>query len=492
MIQINFKEDKIFIFLLVFILCIASILRLYNLNFDDLWADEIFSFWVSDPSITIKDTLLRAFSSSLNFFFDVGLKYFHLIFDYDVYISRYFSLLISILSLVLFTFLLLKITSKQSVIFGIFILSVNLYHIKYSQELRSYILTFFFTLIFILLNFKEKETYTKFNFFNFLLSIIIIFLMYCNHAFTILIVFSFVFYETLKMLKEKKINKNSILLIASYAFLTLIFLIFYYQTTLKFIDPETMNGLSLNWLELPKASFYTNFYFSEFFGSRILGLIHLLILLFSIFKFREELFLKNFNIYTFFVFLIFFSYTIPLIYSYLFGPVLLGRYLVFLLIPIILLLSHFIFELENKILKYSFVTLIALTTIVNHFLYENTFKQFYTKPFYTKPQVRQSLELINNSDIKNLTIKMLNKDLNHTNDVYENYIIKYLEKKKFDINYYNYKENNFQPNQTWMIYFRDITNDSFTVPKEFKNYEILKKKQLNRITLVLLRTNTNN
>ena len=116
--QFNFKEDKIFIFSLVFILCAASILRFYNLNFDDLWADEIFSFWIADPNISLTETLHRAFSSSLNFFYDVGLKYFHMIFDYDVYVSRYFSLLLSILSLILFAFLLLKITSKESVIFG--------------------------------------------------------------------------------------------------------------------------------------------------------------------------------------------------------------------------------------------------------------------------------------------------------------------------------------------------------------------------------------
>ncbi|WP_145595745.1 hypothetical protein [Candidatus Pelagibacter sp. FZCC0015] len=489
--QFNFKEDKIFIYSIIFILSVASILRFYNLNFDDLWADEIFSFWIADPRVSLSETLNRAFSSSLNFFYDVGLKYFHMIFDYDVYVSRYFSLLISILSLILFAFLLLKITSKESVIFGIFILSINLYHIKYSQELRSYILTFFFTLIFILFNFKGKETYTKFKIFNFLTSIIIVFLMYCNHAFTILIVGSFVFYEFLRIVKEKKINKNSILLILSYVCVTLIFLIFYYQTTLKFVDPDTMNGLSLNWLELPKASFYTNFYFSEFFGSRLLGLIHLSVLLFCIFKFRKEIFSENFNIFTFFVFLIFFSYFIPLIYGYLFGPVLLGRYLVFLLIPIIFLLSHFIFKIKNRTLKYFFIILIAVTTTVNHFLYENTFRQFYTKPFHTKPQVKQSFDLINDSDIKFLTIKMLDEDFNHTNDVYENYVVKYLEKKELDIYYYNYQKNNIQPYQTWMLYFRDITNDDFVIPHEFENYEISQKKNLNRLTLVKLRKITN-
>ena len=42
-------------------------------------ADEIFSFWIADPRVSLSETLNRAFSSSLNFFYDVGLKYFHMI-----------------------------------------------------------------------------------------------------------------------------------------------------------------------------------------------------------------------------------------------------------------------------------------------------------------------------------------------------------------------------------------------------------------------------
>ena len=132
--SINFTDNKLFYLVLLFLIIFSSFLRLYNINFDDLWTDEIFSFWVSDPSINFNETLTRAFSSGLNFFFDLGLKFFHLLFGYDVYISRYFSLIISIISLNLFALLLIKITNKKSVVLGFFILTINLYHIKYSHE----------------------------------------------------------------------------------------------------------------------------------------------------------------------------------------------------------------------------------------------------------------------------------------------------------------------------------------------------------------------
>ncbi len=202
--SINFLENKLFYLSLFSLIIFASFLRIYNINFDDLWTDEIFSFWVSDPSISFNETLIRAFSSGLNFFFDLCLKFFHFLFGYDVHVSRYFSLIISIVSLNLFALLLIKITNKKSVILGFFILTINLYHIKYSQELRSYILTFLFTIIFLFLNFNRKNSNEVFKPLHLIISVIVVFLMYCNHAFSLLIVGSFIIFKIFEIIKKKK------------------------------------------------------------------------------------------------------------------------------------------------------------------------------------------------------------------------------------------------------------------------------------------------
>ena len=201
--SINFLENKLFYLSLFSLIIFASFLRIYNINFDDLWTDEIFSFWVSDPSISFNETLIRAFSSGLNFFFDLCLKFFHFLFGYDVHVSRYFSLIISIVSLNLFALLLIKITNKKSVILGFFILTINLYHIKYSQELRSYILTFLFTIIFLFLNFNRKNSNEVFKPLHLIISVIVVFLMYCNHAFSLLIVGSFIIFKIFEIIKKK-------------------------------------------------------------------------------------------------------------------------------------------------------------------------------------------------------------------------------------------------------------------------------------------------
>ena len=484
--SINFTENKLFYLILFSLIIFASFLRIYNINYNDLWTDEIFSFWISDPSINFNETLIRAFSSGLNFFFDLCLKFFHYLFGYDVYVSRYFPLILSIISLNLFAILLIKISSKKSVILGFFILTINLYHIKYSQELRSYILTFLFTIIFLFLNFDRKDSIEKIKPNRLLISVIVIFLMYCNHAFTLLVVGSFIIFKIFKIIQKKKIDRNNIIVISSYILTSVIFLIFYYYTNLKFIDPDTLDGISPQWMKQPKLSFYTNYFFSEFFGSRILGLIHLLILIFCIVRFRKYFFNQKNDIYTYFVILLIFSYLVPLIIGYLFGPILLGRYLIFLLIPIICLLCHFIFLINNRFIRYIFIISICLTTSLNHFFYENTFRQFFADQFYTKPQVNESLNIINFSETNMFTIKMSEKNINHINDVYENYILKYIEKKKFKINYFNNQNENLKPDKTWVLYFRDITEEKFKVPKIFNDYKIIKKVSLNRLDLVLL------
>ena len=61
------------------------------------------------------------------------LKYFHKIFGYDVFTySRYLSLATSALSLIYFYLLTSKISNNNSVIFAVFLLSINIYHIGYS------------------------------------------------------------------------------------------------------------------------------------------------------------------------------------------------------------------------------------------------------------------------------------------------------------------------------------------------------------------------
>ena len=143
------KNKKIFLVLVT--LAFGFLFRGYNINFEDFTTDEIFAFWTSESNISFKETLIRTLSSNFNCLFDFFLKWFHTIFGYDVHISIYYPLILSFTSLVFFYFFLKKNTSYGSSVFGLFLLSINIFHIKYSIELRSYILTFLLTTIFFLI-----------------------------------------------------------------------------------------------------------------------------------------------------------------------------------------------------------------------------------------------------------------------------------------------------------------------------------------------------
>lgn len=473
---------KILLILLIFVF--AVVIRFYNLNYEDFWTDEIFAFYTSEPNISFKETLIRTLDTNFNSLFDFSLKEFHSLFGYDVYVSRYFSLILSFFTLLAFAALLHKISSYPSLVFGFYILSINIFHIRYSTEVRSYILTFLLVLIFIYLNFKNKNSEHEINIKRLLAIIFVSILMLISHAFTLLVLGSLILFKLIKILKKKKISFFEIYLIVGLTLVSMIYLFVYLPINIQYADQ--LVGISPHWIKQVKPSFYTNYYFSQYFGSRILGLIYLLVLIFLIFKFRNSLY-KKYNIYSFFVILIFCSYFIPLAYGYLFGPILISRYIMFVLIPIVCIISHLIFLIKNKFTKYVLITLICLTTTVNHVFFENTFKQFYTNIYYTKPQIKYAFKTINNSNIKFFTIKTKEAKEKNLNESYENYIKKYLEKLKFDLNFINYNNDNM-PQKFWVINIKDAYKDDLILKENLKNYEITKKLYFNSLELFLLET----
>ena len=259
------------------------------------------------------------------------------------------------------------------------------------------------------------------------------------HPFTLLVSGSFIVYKFLDIRINYKKNKNEFIFLTSLIVSTIGFLIFYFQTTMKIMDNSVFNGISPDWMWQVKPSFYTNFYFSKFFGSRLLGLIYFFTLIISIIYFKKSL-IQKFNIFSFFIILLFFSYSIPLLFGYIFDPILLDRYIFFVLIPILCLISHYIFKINSKIISYIVIVLICLVTFFNHLFYENTFKQFYTEIYPTKPEIKKALNYISTSSSFNFTFKTDDRYNINTNEVYENYYQKYLEKLKLELNYISFKK----------------------------------------------------
>ena len=472
----NFKKIKLFFILLLIFL--GSFLRFYNLNFDDLWSDEMVSYWLSNPSYSFSETLRLVFESNLMVSFEIILKNFHKLFGYDVHISRYLNATLSVFSIVLFVDLLRKNSINiNTILFGTFLLAFNIFHIRYAMELRSYTLTFFLALMLINLLFEDQYLKKKNSYLDYFLIIIISLLMLFSHSFSIIIIFSLNFYILYLWFFKKNDNSNLIKIFFLNIFIIIFFLILY------------LKGVSHtpNWIEQLDISFFTNYFFSNFFGSRLIGGVYLVVLLYLLTKSIKQIINKA-NINLFFLILIFFSYFLPGIYGFIFEPVLINRYIIFVLIPILFLISHLTFETNFNLVSKIFLSLIIILTFFNHFT-ENTFKQFYTNIYPSKPEIGKTLKFINKSNSLNYSILLdVNNELN-INDIYENYLNNYTKKLKFNLNFINYLDKKTLPNDFWIIHIRDITETEFKKPNNFLNFTIKEKKYFNRLELYQLKKN---
>ena len=59
------KSSSILNIVLISSLTIGIFLRLFNINYDNLWIDEMATFWVTDPNISIEEMFLRHKSTEL-------------------------------------------------------------------------------------------------------------------------------------------------------------------------------------------------------------------------------------------------------------------------------------------------------------------------------------------------------------------------------------------------------------------------------------------
>ena len=474
MFSLKFKKIEItFVVLLIFF---GSFIRFYNLNFDDLWSDEMTSYWLSNPFYSFSETISLIFETNLMISFEIILKIFHKLFGYDVHISRYLNAIISVFSIILFVNLLRKNSVNiNSVLYGTFLLAFNIFHIRYAMELRSYTLTFFLALMLINLLFENQYLKKKNSYLDYFLIIMISLLMLFSHSFSVIIIFSLNFYILCLWFLKKDDNSNLIKIFFLNIFIVIFFLLFY------------LKGISHtpNWIEQLDISFFTNYFFSNFFGSRLIGSVYLVVLLYLLTKSIKQIINKA-NINLFFLILIFFSYFLPGIYGYIFEPILINRYIIFVLIPILFLISHLTFESNNNLVKKIFLSLIIMLTFFNHFT-ENTFKQFYTNIYPSKPEIGKTLKFINKSNSLNYSVLLdVNNKLN-INNVYENYLNNYTKKLKFDLNFINYLDKKPLPNDFWIIHIRDITDTEFIKPNNFLNYTIKEKKYFNRLELYQLK-----
>ena len=239
----SYKKENLIVTLVILF---GLLLRGYNINFNDFWSDEMVSFYLSNPNYSFLETIKLIFDSNLTVTYEIILKLFHKIFGYNFEYSRYLTLFLSIISIFYFYKLIKNNKSYYSALLGIILLSINIYHIRYSVELRSYTLTFLLTMILLNLIFFQGKIRKFKNFFDYILIFIVSLLMLFSHAFSTIVVISINFYILLLWTIRKDFTKNNILLFLSTSISFLLFFLIY------------INNISHtpSWIPELKNSFY--------------------------------------------------------------------------------------------------------------------------------------------------------------------------------------------------------------------------------------------
>ena len=264
--------------------------------------------------------------------------------------------------------------------------------------------------------------------------------------------------------------------------ISLIFLIIYLKNISHTVD----------WLPKIELKFFTNFYFSKFFGSRLLGLLHLILLIYLIVKSRIWL-LKKYDQRLILILIIIFSYLVPISYSMIIKPILQDKYIIFVLIPVLVLTSNLINLIENHLFRKIVISLTIFLTIGNLFT-ETTVRQFFSKRIIHKPDLKSTFIEINKSNYKNYSFNLEKGNWTSEktlNDILKNYSEKYTNQINIKLTYVDYKNNEkmFKNNSNflWLICLYDLNGKICLIPKKFEKAKIIKEENYNSINLKLLK-----
>ena len=407
-----FKKNSLAIYLVIVFIGILTIFS--QLHFENFWLDEMNSFWVSDPTLSLNETIIRHKKSDFHnpILFNLILKEFLYFTKYDPNTARFLPFIFGSITLLFFGILSYQVKKNNSFLLTTFLASISIYIIKYSQEVRPYTLLLMLSTINIYFYFIILNEEIKIKFYNYLIIfifIIISVLNYSTNPFSLIIFFSQIIHIIFIYFYFNKKNKSLI-------FCFLLILFFYLLLNYNYLTYQ----ISFNsyMLSADISNVIDGLYFPRFFGSKIMGYTYLITLLFLIFYLNKKI-INNIK-YSLLVIIFIFSYLIPFIYGLVRTPVLLDRYIIFVLIPVIVLISCLSNEIKSRKIRYFIISILITSTLLNHYLE-------ILKRKNEKPEFINMIEYIQDNSLeKNIIIKELypnsNLFFNYLNNINKNLI----------------------------------------------------------------------
>lgn len=370
--------EKQNLFILIFILFIATYLRFRNLTFDSFWLDELFSMDFSNPnksfSEMIKLTLEDVHPPLYQFLLWLWLK----LFGFTEYSARSFSAILGVCT-TLVAYYFTKEFYKEKIALSIsFIFATNIFLIFFSHEVRSYQLTVLLCMLSYM--FLYKTVITKKNKNLYIYWIITIVWIY-THYYSLFIITSQLFFILIYMFTFEKDIKCLVKMLIKTVIIFCISILPLVPYLLLSTDADKF------WfIQKPSITYFLN-YIHFYFGYGGLYFILFSTLLSIFFIYNKKIEKKEKIVLLLFITWIIFGYLLPYLKSIFSFPVTQARYSI-VMIPAIVLFSIY------GISKLRTIFQIIILILFSIFSLKVIFIDFGNKVY--KQQYRESLKFVSN------------------------------------------------------------------------------------------------
>src|SRR4030095_5106502 len=360
------EKTKSNLFLYLILIC-AFVMRIWKIDFQSLWVDELHTMNESDPDIALKDMFgyLKCCGQHPPLYFFLARISFEL-FGHTALSARLISVIAGTVSVWGMYLLGKEVLNRNLGLIAASVTSVNYYNLYYSQEARGYILAFLFTTFsfLFLIRLLKKLTIKS----SVLYAVFSLLLLY-SHYYSLFILASQLVIIVLFYLFAEKSDKK--IYIKHFSLTGLIIAIGY----LPWIPHlRAMSNIHSFWIQPVSATFFSDFFF-EYFGNAALlkPLLVLLLLgyLFKVFYSEKTLPVNPANsnpLWFSFIILsiwIIITYLIPYLRSLLRFPMLLPRYTIVVLPAFLIALAYAIELINHKVVKIIILSTFIILSLIN-------------------------------------------------------------------------------------------------------------------------------
>jgi mannosyltransferase len=386
--------------ILSFIVLFALVMRLWKIDFQSLWLDELHTMRESDPDIGWKDMMsyLKCCDQHPPLYFFLA-KLSFMIFGHSALSARIICAIAGTAGVWAMYLLGKEILNRNLGLIVASLTSVNYYTLYYSQEARGYILAFLFSILSFLFLIRLLKKMSIKN--SLLYSLFSLLLLYSHYYSLFALGSQAVIIVLFFFLSERGQRKEYI----KYFVLSSLLIIVGYIPWVPHL--LVMSQIHSFWVQPISPRFLLDFYF-EYFG-RASVLKHLLLILFAGYLVKVFSTKKSFtpNIaatnplwFSFIILSIWISVTIlvPFFRSLFVVPMILPRYTIVVLPAFLIALAYAIELINYKVIKY----IILFTFIIFSLNNIIVVRKYYSK--VSKTQFREMTQFVVENNKENYPI----------------------------------------------------------------------------------------